>query len=110
MIIYLAVKEREKAQKLADQKKFAEASSKLPAASKKGGIKKSGTATPSKSTDARQLDLSALNLDASDGGPVFDEPPPKITIAREKVLEEATKALQAQDSKQNISLVVIGEI
>ncbi len=93
---------------MAQQKKAAEASSRLPSGTpKKGGSKKTGTATPVKSTDARALDLSGLNIGAQEEAPVVDEPPPKMTIAREKVLEEATKALE-KDQKKNVSLVVIG--
>lgn len=53
------------------------------------------------------LDLAALNLTAREEV-VVEEPPPKITIAREKVLEEARKALEGKDDKKAISLVVIG--
>lgn len=53
------------------------------------------------------LDLAALNLTAKEEV-VVEEPPPKITIAREKVLEEARKALENKDDKKAVSLVVIG--
>ena len=93
-IIYLAAKEREKAekaQKLAQQKKAAEATSRLSSAGptpKKGqpsGSKKSGTSTPLRGKDAQALDLSALNLKDVDEAVEAEEPPPKVTIAREKV-------------------------
>lgn len=118
MLIYLAAKEREKAEKLALQKKAAEAGVRLPStpstpkkASGSGG-KKSEIATPVRPADARQLDLSALNLNTPDlaAGPPVDEPMPKITLAREKVLEEARNALQAKDQKKSVSLVVIGKV
>lgn len=117
MVIYLAAKEREKAQKLAQQKKLAEASSRLtatPPSSKKAsgaGTKKSGTATPVRTLDSREIDISGLNLRATgDGGPPIDDPPPKIAIAREKLLEEIKKTLDIKDEKKAISLVVIGEL
>ena len=113
--IYVAAKEREKvekAQKLVQQKKAAEATSRLPSAAptpKKGsnsGGKKSGTSTPFHGTDPRQLDLSGLNLNPENE--VIQEPPPKMTMAREKVLEEAKQALQGKDKKRGVNLVVIG--
>ena len=94
--------------KLAQQKKAAEATTKLTATSKKGtGAKKSGTSTPVRSTDSRQLDIAALNLEDEYKPPV-DEPPPKISVAREKALEEAKKQLEGTGDKKSVSLVVIG--
>ena len=114
IVIYSAAKEREKAQKLAQQKKAAEASSRLSSGNssqKKGsGSKKSGIATPLRSTDARILDLSALNIGPEEAVQVVDEPPPKMTIAREKILEEATKVLEGKEQKKGVSLVVIGRL
>ncbi|KAL4241371.1 hypothetical protein ABKN59_000306 [Abortiporus biennis] len=106
-----AIKQQEKALKLAQQKKAAEDSARLqsaPNTPKKAGSKKTGTATPIRSTDAQQLDLAGLNLTDERSSNV-DEPPPKITIAREKVLEEAKALLQGDDGKM-ISLVVIGHV
>ena len=60
-------------------------------------------------TDARSLDLSALNITPAQEQAPPDEPPPKMTIAREKVLEEARKALQGDGEKKGVSMVVIGE-
>lgn len=103
---------------MAQQKKAAEASSRVssaPGTPRKSAAKllKSGTSTPGASTprggtDIRQLDLSALNLTTQESVPA-EEPPPKITIAREKVLEEAKKMLEGKDEKKGVSLVVIGE-
>ncbi|TCD66818.1 Hsp70 suppressor, GTPase facilitates ribosomal subunit dissociation [Steccherinum ochraceum] len=113
--------EREKAEKLAQQKKAAEASSRAasaPGTPKKSAARlmKSGASTPGTSTplrgggpDVRSLDLSALNLTAKESVPE-EEPPPKITIAREKVLEEARKMLEGKDEKKGVSLVVIGHV
>lgn len=96
---------------MAQQKKAAETSARLPSVPptpKKSGIaKRSGTSTPVRGADPRMLDLAALNLTAREEV-VVEEPPPKITIAREKVLEEARKALEGKDDKKAISLVVIG--
>ena len=92
---------------MAQQKKAAEANARLPATPKKGGQKKGGMSTPLRSVDAGQLDLAGLNLDTPE--PPIDEPPPKITVSREKVLEEARKALQGKDDRKGVSLVVIGE-
>ncbi|KAI0310675.1 hypothetical protein OF83DRAFT_1154209 [Amylostereum chailletii] len=40
---------------------------------------------------------------------VSNEPPPKMSLAREKVLEEAKRALEADDKgRKGVSLVVIG--
>lgn len=61
-----------------------------------------------RSTDIRQLDLAGLNLDDETVLPI-DEPPPKITVAREKVLEEARKQLEGNADKKTVSLVVIGK-
>ncbi|KAJ3484999.1 hypothetical protein NLI96_g5250 [Meripilus lineatus] len=106
-----AAKEREKAQRLAQQKKAAEANARLPSAppTPKKSAKKSGTSTPVRGADPRMLDLAALNLTAKEEV-VVEEPPPKITIAREKVLEEARKALENKDDKKAVSLVVIGHV
>ncbi|KAK7695564.1 hypothetical protein QCA50_000200 [Cerrena zonata] len=104
-----AAKEKEKqdkALKLAQQKKAAEATSKLTQNVKKGtGAKRSGTSTPY----PRQLDIAALNLEDEYKPPV-DEPPPKISVSREKVLEEARKQLEGTGDKKSVSLVVIGHV
>lgn len=113
--INVAAKEREKAQKLAQQKKAAETTSRLQSAAptpKKGsssGGKKSGISTPLRGTDARQLDLSGLNLNIGNDTMQPEEPPPKMTMARESVLEEARRALKGKDDKRSVNLVVIGK-
>ncbi|EJD01254.1 uncharacterized protein FOMMEDRAFT_89743, partial [Fomitiporia mediterranea MF3/22] len=58
--------------------------------------------------DQQALDISSLNLDSGDVDEQVSEPPPKISLAREKVLEEARKALDASPKKA-VSLVVIGK-
>ena len=123
---YLAAKEREKAQKLAAQKKAAEAQAMSRAASRAVSptpkspkvVKstKSGTATPARkgsgsaALEQRNIDLTALGFGADDKALIYEEPP-KIALAHEKVLEEAAKALEAESKNQaGISLVVIGEL
>ena len=71
---------------------------------------KSGTATPQRTNNVEQLDLAGLNLRPEDGlnTPTADEPPPKIAMAREKLIEEAKKMLESKDEKKGVSLVVIG--
>lgn len=58
--------------------------------------------------DQQALDISSLNLDAGEAPEAVDEPPPKMSLAREKVLEEARKALEDTTKKKAVSLVVIG--
>ncbi|EPQ59652.1 hypothetical protein GLOTRDRAFT_103641 [Gloeophyllum trabeum ATCC 11539] len=111
-----AAKQREKAEKLAQQKKAAEASARAPSpavkapARKKAGAGATSTAMPlhknATATDQRDLDMSGLNLKDEDEGPVVDEEPPKITIAREKLLEEARKALEASENGKRASTLM----
>ncbi|THH13896.1 hypothetical protein EW146_g6374 [Bondarzewia mesenterica] len=108
-------KEREKAQRLAAQRKIAE-SVNTPAKGPKGAkYSKSGTSTPvrikSGTIDQRQLDIAALNLGTEDQK-LDDEEPPQMSLAREKVLEEARKALEAEatSGRKGVSLVVIGHV
>ncbi|KAF4602370.1 Hsp70 suppressor, GTPase facilitates ribosomal subunit dissociation [Pleurotus pulmonarius] len=74
--------------------------------------KTSGTSTPLRGAgvDQRQLDLSGLNLGPKDDTPSVAEEPPKMSFAREKLLEEAKKALDAENVKKGVSLVVIGHV
>ena len=102
---------------MAQQKKAAESSSRLssaPPTPKKVGIvgaKKSGTATPVRGKTVEELDLAGLNLTVGAGlkTPPVEEPPPRVAMAREKLLEEAKKALEGKDDKRAVSLVVIGK-
>ena len=127
--IILAAKEREKAQKLAAQKKAAEAQAASRAASRAASptpkspkvVKSakrigtaSGTATPSRkgsgpaALEQRNIDLTALGLGVDDKTTTDERP--KVALARETVLEEVAKALEAESKNQaGISLVVIGE-
>lgn len=115
---FVAVKEREKI-----QKKAVASSSSRPASgmntpknssnsTPKKGVpsKKSGSSTPIRGVDPRHLDLSALNLTPrAERDDVVDEPP-KVTFARERLIEEARRSIEADDenTKKGISLVVIG--
>lgn len=57
------------------------------------------------------MDMAGLNIDKSDDGRVVEELPlPKVTIARERVLEEARKEVTSGDAegRKRLSLVVIG--
>lgn len=55
--------------------------------------------------------MQGLNLGEKDEEGVVDEPPPKMSIAREKIIEEAKKALEEEQKggKKGVSLVVIGK-
>ena len=86
---------------------------KSPKAAK--SAKKGGTATPTRkgsgaaALEQRNIDVSALGLGVEEKSLVQDEPP-RMALAREKVLEEASKALEAECKGQaGVSLVVIGE-
>lgn len=61
--------------------------------------------------DQRQLDMSALNISTL-GDEEKVEEPPKMALAREKVIEEAKKLLDArgETDKKGVSLVVVGKI
>ncbi len=53
--------------------------------------------------------MSALGLGMEEQSPIQEEPP-RMALARERALEEAAKALEAESKGQaGISLVVIGE-
>lgn len=133
-----AAKERDKAQKAAAQKKASQTPSTsgystptsramspigTPAkSSKKGGTssqpsRRSGATTPARTNsgglDQMLLDLSAANLQPrEDESPRVDEPPPRVAIEKEKLLEEARRELQApgQGAKKGVSLIVIGKL
>lgn len=83
-------------------------SPKAAKSAKKGGMptrKGSGPAA----LEQENIDVSALGLGVEEKSPVQDEPP-RMALAREKILEEAAKALEAESMGQaGVSLVVIGE-
>lgn len=72
----------------------------------------SGTSTPiMPKMDQMDTDMLALNLQDAVGTsePKVVEEPPKITLAKEKVLEEAKKAVSGQGGvKPSLSIVIIG--
>jgi hypothetical protein len=122
--LFSAAKEREKAQKVAHKRQIQESPtssrSGSPLSTPKKAIKKLGIGSPKYSgastpipgeTDQRLLDFTALNLNVEDFGEQTAEEQqelPKVTFAREKLLEEVSKTLRA-DGKSGISLVVVGE-
>ncbi|KAG8847044.1 Hsp70 suppressor, GTPase facilitates ribosomal subunit dissociation [Tulasnella sp. 330] len=63
-----------------------------------------------------QADMEGLNLEGEDPqGVVADDlPPPKMSLTREKVLEEARKAIEGAGSsdakKKGLSLVIVGHV
>lgn len=106
-----AAKEREKALKLAH--KSSSANVPLPKASKKAmpiGIK-SVVSSKKQTTDQQEMDITALNLNDDNIREGLMEEIPKVNLAKEKVLEEAQRALDAKNltEKKGISLVVIGK-
>lgn len=124
MIFFTAAKEREKALKQEQQRKASIPSSSrgaTPVASPSKGPKKtvtigsSGSSTPLKSTtkngmNQQDLDFAGLNLADNISHKQDIVELPKMNLTREKVLEEAKLALEAEGEKKGISLVVIGII
>lgn len=113
---FTVAKEREKALKLSQLKAAASslADSGTPVGSRDKGQKKvSSVVSPSKkhNVDQQQLDISGLNLNGqnSDVTECIEEPP-KISMARENLLEEAKRALsvEGENGKKGVSMVVIG--
>ncbi|KAF5369755.1 hypothetical protein D9758_001339 [Tetrapyrgos nigripes] len=116
VVRYTAAREREKAQKRLEAA-ASRTVSPMPKGKKGSNPQpktpvRSGAATPSRGVDQRALDISALNLTEKEEKPQIIEEPPKISFAREKLLEEAKKALDAEgrNNKKNVSLVVIGHV
>ncbi|KAK2466434.1 hypothetical protein APHAL10511_002076 [Amanita phalloides] len=119
-----AAKEREKAQrkKAEISNVTSPSSSRVSSASstpikhaRKLSVLSSGSSTPTKksSIDQRQFDISALNLNLKDVQlmPVTEEPLPVVSYAKEKLVEEVMRSLEAQSKrKKGINLVVIGHV
>ena len=60
--------------------------------------------------DQQLLDFTGLNLQV-DELQIVEEEVPKVTLAREKLLEEVAKTLQTGvDGKKGLNLVVIGNV
>ncbi|KAH0839622.1 P-loop containing nucleoside triphosphate hydrolase protein [Lanmaoa asiatica] len=138
MFLTPAAKERDRAQKVATQRKASQTPSSsgystptsqamspigTPTKSwKKAGAssqqsRKSGATSPARTNsgglDYMLLDLSAANLQPREDESLrVDEPVPRIAMGREKLLEEARRELQAsgQGAKKGVSLVVIGHV
>ena len=117
-LYFTVAKEREKALKLSQLKaaasSLANSRAGTPAGSPAKGQKKVVSAvSPSKkhNVDQQQLDISGLNLNGqnSDATECVEEPP-KMSMAREKLLEEAKRALsvEGENGKKGVSMVVIG--
>jgi elongation factor 1 alpha-like protein len=76
------------------------------------GAAASETSTPTRTGDQLSMDMHSMNLGelAGPSASTGEELPlPKISIAKEKVLEEARKATSGEGTKPVVSLVVIGE-
>lgn len=75
----------------------------------------SGSSTPfrrpmgAERPDQQLLDLAGLNLQVEETQ-IVEEETPKVSLAREKLLEEVTKALEVgvESGKKGVNLVVIG--
>lgn len=116
---YVAAREREKAQKRLEQSQSAASRTASPAPKSKKGTAaklKSGTSTPARGSgvgvDQRVLDLSGLNLNMNEArSPTVAEEAPKMSLAKEKLLEEAKKVIEGEgaERKKEVSLVVIGK-
>jgi elongation factor 1 alpha-like protein len=92
------------------QKKSAEATAARAPAQKPPQKKKAraGAAAVGRKAapDAAQLDIAGMNLGPDEEK---DEPPPKMAVAREKVLEDARRELEADAAgRKALSLVVVG--
>lgn len=77
------------------------------------GSKKQTERTTAQKTDTLEMDMAGLNIvKPEDSQPAEEPPPPKITIARERILEEARKEATAGDAegRKRLSLVVIGSL
>jgi hypothetical protein len=119
--IYLAAREKEKAEKAAaaaaKSRSVPGSTAATPATTpkkKKGAFPAASVAaTPVRkaTTDQGALDMSGLNLDSGNGDAgATDEPPPKVSYAKEKLLEEARKAMEQANElgKKAVSIIVVG--
>ena len=123
-----AAAEREKAKKKAAQQSAQNSRVGTPTTTPKrkktsgsgsGGIGSplmSGASTPvprrvgMEKPDQQMLDFTGLNLQVEELQ-IVEEEIPKVTLAREKLLEEVAKTLQTGvDGKKGVNLVVIGNI
>lgn len=113
-----ATRDREKAQKLAQKTPTGSTNNSrvpTPAGTPVKNTKKASsvpvrsTPTRRRSLDQQQLDVSGLNLEEKESSAVVEELP-KMTFAREKLLEEVKRINDAQDERKGVSVVVIGHV
>lgn len=117
-----ATRDREKVQKLAQKTPTGSTNnSRVPTPAgtpvkttkKAASVPVRSTPTRRRSLDQQQLDVLGLNLEEGSNSEEKDssavvEEQPKMTFAREKLLEEAKRKNDAQDERKGVSLVVIG--
>ncbi|KAI6047031.1 P-loop containing nucleoside triphosphate hydrolase protein [Pisolithus marmoratus] len=132
--IAAAAKEREKAQKVSQQRKgtgssgyttpvsraMSPVTSPVKSVKRAAGVaqtsKRTGDGISSKQSsggaDQKIFDIAALNLTSKEEAVSVDEPPPKMTLERGKLLEDARKVLEGpgKNGKRSVSLVVIGHV
>lgn len=133
-LVAAAAKEREKAQKAAQQGRRMGSSGYTTPVSRamspvappvKSAKRASGVAqtsrriedgTSSKGSsggpDQKTFDIAALNLTSKEEVVSVDEPPPKMALERGRLLEEARRVLEGvgKNGKKSVSLVVIGHV
>ena len=112
-LYFTVAKEREKALKLSQLKAAASSLANSAGGSLAKGQKKAAcVASPSKkrNVDQQQLDNFGLNLGQNSDATECVEEPPKMSMAREKLLEEAKRSLsvEGENGKKGVSMVVIG--
>lgn len=119
-----ATRDREKVQKLAQKTPTGSTNnSRVPTPAgtpvkttkKAASVPVRSTPTRRRSLDQQQLDVWGLNLEEGSNSEEKDssavvEEQPKMTFAREKLLEEAKRKNDAQDERKGVSLVVIGHV
>lgn len=119
---YIAAKEREKAMKATNKQvqgvSNATASGVQSRAAppigtaKKAAVsdKKLGGSTLSKkmAIDQQTLDMFSLNIVDPEREELNDETLPKMSLARDKIIEDARLQVEGKDVKKGVSLVVIG--
>ena len=111
--LFKAAQQREKAEKAKNKHLEAlKSGPSSPAKSNSKGKKQVNVAQPPKpvqkrtQVDQQALDISSLNLGPKEEEVIYEEPP-KIALTREKVIEEAQKAIESS-ARKAVSLVVIG--
>lgn len=72
------------------------------------GLSPSVMSSSTAALDQQSLDIESLRLTPNTAEESVHEEAPKMILAREKVLEEARKAME-EDSRKAVSIVVIGQ-